>query len=340
MNTKVILFMADLVSEPDRVMPLIENQSEFVCIFDEDYEDLALTHNGVIIATINRRYKWKIDDLILRNSATSIKPLSLNKDMIEVQLTLTSNLDINKIPAVSEGPIAGIYLIRNKNNSSVYIGQSGNINQRIVKHWYELSLGTHHNRPLQSEWGNSGEHFEVKVLEVFDGKYIGNYEQQKFLESREQYWIAKYGESHQVLNRTKGEVVPTKLATKEFDEDMRKKDDERDRRVKDLRRALNEKIKTLEEERRVLNSEKYKSIAESKKIKSILFKNTGLFRIFSSIPKDQIESMRSILLNLNKQIQLHENSFQMRTKQILDLKVERKKHRTTKELGIKRRQFR
>ena len=59
MTTKVINFMADLEVEPEKVMRLIETQSELVCVFDEEYEDLVLTHDYVVIATINRRYKWK-----------------------------------------------------------------------------------------------------------------------------------------------------------------------------------------------------------------------------------------------------------------------------------------
>jgi hypothetical protein len=292
-----------------------------------------------VIATINERYKWKIDDLILRSSVSSIKPISLNKDQIEVQLTLISNLDINKIPTVSELPTAGIYIIKIKEKSAVYIGQSGNINQRIIKHWHELALGTHHNRPLQSEWGGFGERLEVEVLEALDGKYVGNYEQQKFLESREQYWIAEYGESHQVLNRTKGEIVPTKLATKQFNENMRKKDDERDEQVKKTRKEINLKIKALEDKGRLINSEKYDSIGASKKIKSSLFKNTGLFRIFSSIPKDQINSMRTTLLNLAEKIKFYENELKEINKERANLKLDRKRHRTTKEMGIKGRKF-
>ena len=58
----------------------------------------------------------------------------------------------------------GIYLIRNKINGKVYVGQSSNIKNRWVKHRSELKLNKHGNKHLQLSWNKYGEQkFEFSI---------------------------------------------------------------------------------------------------------------------------------------------------------------------------------
>ena len=79
------------------------------------------------------------------------------KEKITIEFSLLSKLDLSEIPKPTANKSVGIYKI-SVSNHSFYIGQSNNINERIKKHFMELSVGCHHNRHLQSEWNNSGIH--------------------------------------------------------------------------------------------------------------------------------------------------------------------------------------
>lgn len=67
--------------------------------------------------------------------------------------------------------ISGIYLIRNKINDKIYIGQSLDINNRLYKHKYHLKNNTHTNSYLQSSFKKYGEkNFEFKKLFELDNE--------------------------------------------------------------------------------------------------------------------------------------------------------------------------
>ena len=59
----------------------------------------------------------------------------------------------------------GIYLIRNKINNKVYVGQSVNIKARWSNHKRELEKGIHSNDHLQKSYNKYGKiNFEFKVI--------------------------------------------------------------------------------------------------------------------------------------------------------------------------------
>ena len=59
----------------------------------------------------------------------------------------------------------GIYMIQNKVNGKIYIGQSVNIEDRWGEHKYELNKGYHHNKHLQRSWNKDGqENFEFTII--------------------------------------------------------------------------------------------------------------------------------------------------------------------------------
>lgn len=62
--------------------------------------------------------------------------------------------------------VSGIYIIRNKKNDKIYIGQAQNISKRWGEHRRTLESGKHTNRHLQFAWNKYGAgSFEFKVLE-------------------------------------------------------------------------------------------------------------------------------------------------------------------------------
>ncbi len=89
----------------------------------------------------------------------------------------------------------GIYIIKNKTNGKVYIGQSQKLNQRYGGHLYRLKRKEHHNEILQRAFDKYGiDNFEYNVLEeILD---------ENMLNEREKYWIDFHGgiNSDQVYN--------------------------------------------------------------------------------------------------------------------------------------------
>ena len=63
----------------------------------------------------------------------------------------------------------GIYMIRNRINNKVYIGQSIDLVRREGDHFSDLRRGIHTNTHLQSSFNKYGEvNFEFIVLEYCD----------------------------------------------------------------------------------------------------------------------------------------------------------------------------
>ena len=78
----------------------------------------------------------------------------------------------------------GIYVIRNKINNKVYIGQSTNVNGRWRQHLSHLRRNIHHNEHLQSAWNKYGEiNFEFSILELCDISCM---------DELERFYISKY----------------------------------------------------------------------------------------------------------------------------------------------------
>ena len=92
--------------------------------------------------------------------------------------------------------ICGIYMIKNKINNKIYIGQASDIYHRWDEHVRALRGQYHHNQHLQRAWNKYGEtNFEFNIVEECD-----EYE----LNAREMYWIAVYNSYSNGYNQTEG----------------------------------------------------------------------------------------------------------------------------------------
>lgn len=64
---------------------------------------------------------------------------------------------------------SGVYAIRNKINSKIYIGSTSLFYRRFSRHRVSLRNGTHPNQHLQAAWNKYGEdNFSFTVLELCD----------------------------------------------------------------------------------------------------------------------------------------------------------------------------
>ena len=87
-----------------------------------------------------------------------------------------------KIP---EGPIMGVYYIKNLIDNKYYIGSSKNIDTRLKTHKQHLLKGCHNCRTLQKDFDRLGEdNFKFDILEVINDE--------EYLTAYEKYYIYKY----------------------------------------------------------------------------------------------------------------------------------------------------
>ena len=90
----------------------------------------------------------------------------------------------------------GIYKITNNRTGESYIGQTNNLNRRKQEHFTELSLGSHHNKGMQTDY-NNGDRFTFTVLENINGT-------RHDLHEKEKEYIRQYNTFYRGYNQTPG----------------------------------------------------------------------------------------------------------------------------------------
>lgn len=192
------------------------------------------------------------------------------------------------------GDFSGIYVIRNKVNGSIYVGQT---KQRFVKrfflHQWKLRNGTHDNKHLQRAFNKYGEDaFEFEVEEIIIGD-------SNFFNSEEMRIIKKYRLQGACYNQTDG--GDGAKGTKLSEENVRK--------LAELNRKLNTGKKASKETRERM-SKSHKQwhrdhlISEETKQKN---KQTRLVKLNSGTNGTQkvtppiVEEIQRLLMAGNKQ---------------------------------------
>ena len=89
----------------------------------------------------------------------------------------------------------GIYVIQNKINQKVYIGQSWNIQERLTEHKRNLRLNQHNNQHLQNAWNKyKEENFKFDILcDLSWINELDNIHAQHILDDCEILWIDYFG---------------------------------------------------------------------------------------------------------------------------------------------------
>jgi hypothetical protein len=92
----------------------------------------------------------------------------------------------------------GIFQIRNLANSKVLIGAASNLRGILNSNKFTLSMGSHPNKRLQSEWNELGsDSFAFEVLDELEPTEEAGYDYRADLTYLEELWLEKlqpYGE--------------------------------------------------------------------------------------------------------------------------------------------------
>lgn len=129
---------------------------------------------------------------------------------IPLAITLSGASARPPAPALPES--AGIYEIVTGAGSERYVGQARHINERLKRHWDDLSLGIHANPLLQSRWrGCSGASFDATVLECAPPD-MSDLQLARWLIDRERHWLEEHRRRFTVLNRVPPEIMLTPAA--------------------------------------------------------------------------------------------------------------------------------
>jgi group I intron endonuclease len=123
---------------------------------------------------------------------TDLKALINNPELN--RLIWTPDTELQTIR--KKGLIQGVYMIRNKNDDTKYIGSSADVEERWRQHIRLLKKGTHHSHKLQRAYN------AVKDINAFEFSLIENVSAKTRLYDREQYWIDYYNTSKTGYNCT------------------------------------------------------------------------------------------------------------------------------------------
>jgi hypothetical protein len=95
-------------------------------------------------------------------------------------------------------PPMGVYQIRNLANGKILIGSCKNLPGKINSHRFQLKMGSHRNRALQSDYTCLGEEkFSFEILDKLGAKEDPQYDYTMDLSILEKMWLDKlqpYGE--------------------------------------------------------------------------------------------------------------------------------------------------
>ena len=86
-------------------------------------------------------------------------------------------------------PVAGLYLIKNRQTGKVFLGSSMDLHGPLNRHRSELMFGSHRLSQLQQDWNEQGEKaFDFRILETVSGKNESQETVANRLAQREKYW--------------------------------------------------------------------------------------------------------------------------------------------------------
>jgi len=95
-------------------------------------------------------------------------------------------------------PPIGVYQLSNKLNGKIFIGSSLNLPGKKNSQFFQLKLGGHPNKELQSDWISSGaDAFSFTVLETLKTSELSPADWRKAVTALEEKWLATlrpYGE--------------------------------------------------------------------------------------------------------------------------------------------------
>lgn len=101
------------------------------------------------------------------------------------------NKRLKKEYKLSRRPM-GVFLIRNMVNDKVFVGVGLDLSGIINSHKFQLKMGVHRNRRLQSDWNEFGsENFAFEILDQLEPREETGDDGRKDLEFLEALWLEK-----------------------------------------------------------------------------------------------------------------------------------------------------
>ena len=86
----------------------------------------------------------------------------------------------------------GIFQIKNEKNGKCLIGSTMDLTRVWNRHHFQLRMGSHINKTLQSDWSHYGpEAFSFEVLETVDQEKVPKEEWRDTLAKLEEKWLEK-----------------------------------------------------------------------------------------------------------------------------------------------------
>jgi group I intron endonuclease len=104
---------------------------------------------------------------------------------------MTSRSDLKR--EYKERPVrAGVFLITNRANGKVYLGSSTNLHGPLNKHRFMLSIGSHDNKQMQSDYRRDGaSSFTFEIAEVVEPSDDEDFRVEDALAAMEERWMSK-----------------------------------------------------------------------------------------------------------------------------------------------------
>jgi group I intron endonuclease len=97
----------------------------------------------------------------------------------------------------------GIYIIKNKDNGKVYVGQSKDLSHRKACHFYDLRENRHKNIELQKAYNDNPNALEFKIVCSCE---------EEDLDYMEKFYIKKYKSNIEGYNKTDGGFKGAKMS--------------------------------------------------------------------------------------------------------------------------------
>jgi hypothetical protein len=93
---------------------------------------------------------------------------------------------------VLNGRPLGVFLIRNMVNEKVFVGVGLDLLGIVNSHKFQLKMGVHRNRELQSDWNErGGENFTFEILDQLEPRADASDDGRKDLAFLEELWLEK-----------------------------------------------------------------------------------------------------------------------------------------------------
>ena len=86
----------------------------------------------------------------------------------------------------------GVFLIRNMVDDKVFVGVGVNLAGIINRHKFELTMGSHRNKRLQTEWNEfGGDSFAFEILDQLRPREDPHFDYREELAFLEEMWLEK-----------------------------------------------------------------------------------------------------------------------------------------------------